>query len=442
MKQNIGLWFVRISLLLLFLGLLLGHLASEAYRFTDATSGVAGFLSLRPMHVSSAYLGIISAGVGFVSIIIQKNRTTRYGKWLQILQLVLWVVALLGIFYSYVVGDFGGREYWEFNPKWAIPLFLSFLVFLIYFFHQVKFVKTWPIYYWMWFTGIVFFMFCFLENYLWIFPYFQNHFIADMTIQWKVNGSIVGAVNQMIYGVAFYLMEKISGSEENSYKKIAFAMYFLGLFNLMFNWGHHIYLLPTEKFIHYIAYTVSMTEWIILIRIFYLWKKQLKTDLRHLHFYPYRFLMASDYWVTLNLCLALFMSIPAFNLFTHGTHFTVAHAMGTTIGINTMIILAGSFFFIKPKIKSKKAYLFFKGLFWTVQITLFCFLSALILMGIHKAKWQNSLSEDSFRAMFMGLSPYISIFIITGLLLFISMGIFTVYLLIKSFKKRSLVIHE
>lgn len=431
---NIGLWFVRIALLLLFLGLLFGHLASESYRMTNAKSGVMGFLSLRPMHVSSAYFGIISAGIGFICIVLQKNRTTLYGKWLQITQFTLWCIALIGISYSYAIGDYGGREYWEFNPIWAIPLFLSFLVFLLYFWHQVKIIKPWPVYYWMWFTGIVFFMFCFLENYLWIFPYFKNHFIADMTIQWKVNGSIVGAVNQMIYGVAFYVMEKISGSKEQSYKKIAFAMYFLGLFNLMFNWGHHIYLLPTQKFIHYVAYAVSMTEWIILIRIFYLWKKQIQQDIRHIHFYPYRFLMASDYWVFLNLCLALLMSIPAFNLFTHGTHITVAHAMGTTIGINTMIILAASFFFIKPKIENKKAYLFFKYLFWIVQFTLFVFLVALVLMGIHKSEWQNSVTNDNFRAMFLGLSPYITVFIVTGTILLFSMGTFTVYLLIKSFK--------
>ena len=50
------------------------------------------------------------------------------------------------------------------------------------------------------------------------FPYFRQHFIADMTIQWKVNGSLVGAINQIIYGVAFYLMEKISGDEKSSYQ--------------------------------------------------------------------------------------------------------------------------------------------------------------------------------------------------------------------------------
>lgn len=436
MRQNIGIWFVRLSLVLLFLGLFFGHLASESYRLTEAKTGVMGFLSLRPLHVSSAYLGIISAGIGFVSIVLQKIKHTRFGTLIQFLQLLFWFIALVGIFYSYFTGDFGGREYWEFNPKWALPLFISFVFFLIYFIHQVKTIAKWPVYYWMWFTGIVFFMFCFIENYLWLFPYFKNHFIADMTIQWKVNGSLVGSINQLIYGVAFYLMEKISGNEKSSFQKLSFAMYFLGLFNLMFNWGHHIYILPTEKYIHYIAYIVSMTEWIILIRIFYLWGNQLSQDVKHYHFFPYRFLMASDYWVLLNLCLAIFMSIPAVNLFTHGTHITVAHSMGTTIGINTMIILAAAFYFIQPTFKNAKFYKIIATLFWVVQLVLVLFLVALTAMGVNKAYWRYEQVDSQFSDMFTTSMPYITTFIITGTLLFFSLGFFFIYLFIRSFKSK------
>ena len=440
--KNFGIWLIRIALVLFVLGLFFGHLASESYRITQPKSGVMGFLSLRPLHVSSAYLGIITAGLGFVTLIIAKMKTTRFGTFLQYLHFSLWIIALLGIFYSYFTGDFGGREYWEFNPVWALPIFLSFIVFLVFYLHQVGFSVKWPVYYWMWLTGIVFFIFTFIENYLWIFPYFRQHFIADMTIQWKVNGSLVGAINQIIYGVAFYLMEKISGDEKSSYQKLSFAMYFLGMFNLMFNWGHHIYLLPTEKYIHYIAYAVSMTEWIILIRIFYKWSQQIKENRQFYYFFPYRFLMASDYWVTINLTLALFMSIPAINLYTHGTHITVAHAMGTTIGINTMIILAGVFYFIKPTFNSAKWRIYGSVTFWIVQVTLLLFLISLIGMGIQRAIWQAGLTSDSFSKMSSSSGNWVLLFIILGTILMFSMASFFIYLLIQSWKKNKLNIEE
>ena len=436
--KNFGIWLIRIALVLFVLGLFFGHLASESYRLTEPKSGVMGFLSLRPLHVSSAYLGIITAGLGFLTLIIAKMKTTRFGIFLQYLHFSLWVIALLGIFYSYFTGDFGGREYWEFNPVWALPIFVSFIVFLVFYLHQVGFSMKWPVYYWMWLTGIIFFIFTFIENYLWIFPYFREHFIADMTIQWKVNGSLVGAINQIIYGVAFYLMEKISGDEKSSYQKLSFAMYFLGMFNLMFNWGHHIYLLPTEKYIHYIAYAVSMTEWIILIRIFYKWSQQIKENKQFYYFFPYRFLMASDYWVTINLTLALFMSIPAINLYTHGTHITVAHAMGTTIGINTMIILAGVFYFIKPTFNSAKWRMYGSVTFWIVQVTLLLFLISLIGMGVQRAIWQAGLTSDSYSKMSSSSGNWVLLFIILGTILMFSMASFFIYLLIQSYKKNKL----
>lgn len=440
--KNFGIWLIRIALVLFVLGLFFGHLASESYRLTEPKSGVMGFLSLRPLHVSSAYLGIITAGLGFLTLIIAKMKTTRFGIFLQYLHFSLWVIALIGIFYSYFTGDFGGREYWEFNPVWALPIFISFIVFLVFYLHQIGFSIKWPIYYWMWLTGIIFFIFTFIENYLWIFPYFRQHFIADMTIQWKVNGSLVGAINQIIYGVAFYLMEKISGDEKSSYQKLSFAMYFLGMFNLMFNWGHHIYLLPTEKYIHYIAYAVSMTEWIILIRIFYKWSQQIKENKQFYYFFPYRFLMASDYWVTINLTLALFMSIPAINLYTHGTHITVAHAMGTTIGINTMIILAGVFYFIKPTFNSAKWRMYGSVTFWIVQVTLLLFLISLIGMGIQRAIWQAGLTSESFSKMSSSSGNWVLLFIILGTILMFSMASFFIYLLIQSWKKNKLNIEE
>ena len=440
--KNIGIWLVRIALLLLLAGLYFGHLASESYRLAEPKSGVMGFLSLRPLHVSSAYLGIITAGLGFLTLIIQKKRTTQFGAFLQYLHFTLWIIALTGIFYSYFIGDFGGREYWEFNPVWALPLFISFIVFLIFYIHQIGFEVKWPVYYWMWLTGLVFFIFTFIENYLWIFPYFREHFIADMTIQWKVNGSLVGAINQIIYGVAFYLMEKINGDKKSSYQKLSFAMYFLGVFNLMFNWGHHIYLLPTEKYIHYIAYVVSMTEWIILIRIFYKWSKQIKENKQFYYFFPYRFLMSADYWVTINLILALFMSIPAINLFTHGTHITVAHAMGTTIGINTMIIIAAAFYFIKPTFNNSKWKRFVTITFWVVQATLLLFLISLIGMGVQRAIWQAGLTSESFSKMSSSSGNWVLLFIILGTILMFSMASFFIYLLIQSWKKNKLNLEE
>lgn len=430
-------WLLRFALFLLFLGLLFGHLASESYRLKETSAGLLPFHILRPLHVSSAYFGIIIGGLSCVSLaLFELFPNLKYSKWLKV-HLFLWVISISGIFYSYFTQDFSGREYWEFNPIWGIPIFLSYVLFLFLYLKNALPFKNWPSYFWMWFTGIVFFLFLFLENYLWIFPYFNNNLISDLTLQWKVNGSIVGSVNQLLYGFSIYLMTKISGNSKIAYKKISYALYFLGLFNLMFNWGHHIYLVPTSRFIHHLSYIVSMTEWILFIKIIYDWKNQLSESKKYYHFFPYRFIMASEYWVIINLFLALLLSIPAINLFTHGTHITVAHAMGTTIGINTMIVLAGAFYYIEPQLLNKATKTILNTLFWLVQSLLFLFILVLVVMGVQKSIWQFSDVAITFSQHQESLATTIVIFIVLGTFLFVSLGVILLYLLKQSFVKKA-----
>jgi nitric oxide reductase subunit B len=290
----------------------------------------------------------------------------------------------------------------------------------------------------MWFTGIVFFLFTFLESYLWIFPYFRNNIINDMTIQWKSYGSMVGAWNMMIYGSSIFLMEKISGDKKYSRSTIAFVLYFTGLFNLMFNWGHHIYTLPTHNFIKHISYTVSMTELFILGKIIWQWKSTLTTAQKYFNIAAYRFIIAADIWVFLSLSLAIAMSIPAINVYTHGTHFTVAHTMGTTIGINSFLLLAFVFDILENKVRSySKDKQKIKFGFWMANLSLLVFWICLMLAGITKAKWQMSINKIPFNQMMQECTPFFkgvfisSFFMVLGfalLLYMLAKNIFINYL--------------
>jgi nitric oxide reductase subunit B len=339
MKNYTGKLFLVLALAMLVVGLFIGVLAAHSYILPGIGKNSFSFTQLRPMHVSAAVFWILSGAIGGVYCALGSITQQKPSRVLSIAHVVVWVLGIVGVFYAYCTGKFGGREYWEFDPIFALPIACAWLIFLIQFIQIVKNIGKWPVYIWMWMTGIVFFLFTFTENYLWIFPYFREHFVTDMTIQWKVNGSLVGSWNQMIYGTAFFLMERISGDSKPALSRTAFVMYFLGLFNLMFNWGHHIYTLPTVSYVRWIGYAVSMTEWIFLARILYNWKQSLSEMQKHYSRFSYRFIMAADVWVFINMGQAMLMSIPALNLYTHGTHVTVAHAMGTTIGINSMILM-------------------------------------------------------------------------------------------------------
>ncbi len=425
--------FMRTAMFMLLLALLFGLLSAWVYLHPLFLKNSLGFQSLRPFHVSAAMGWILSGSIACIGMGFRKSDSPRmlYVQWL------LWVIAFSGVFYSYAHHQFGGREYWEFNPVWALPLAGSWLILLYRFFRSSPPYGTWPVYRWMWMTGIVFFLFTFCENYLWLLPYFRSHFISDTTIQWKVNGSLVGSWNQILYGTAFYLMQKLSGERDAIPNRMAFAMYFLGLANLMFNWGHHIYTLPIAPYVRYVGYAVSMTEWIFFIRILAHWRKKLSPDKQKFHLLTYRFLLAADVWAFLNLLQALAMSVPAINLYTHGTHITVAHAMGTTIGINTMILMAAAFDMLGESWKKNKRGLL--KVWWMLQMALLVFWLSLLVLGIQKALWQMNEQQSSFSKMMQDLQNGFWVFVVSGFALALTLGYFILQWFMLSFvsaKKR------
>ena len=129
-SANIGNLFLLTALSMLLIGLCFGLLAALCYLFPDFLKERLGFISLRPLHVSSAMFWIILGGTGCIysalKIYTKKETDPRFAK----IQWGLWIIAIGGIFYSYFTQNFGGREYWEFNPVWAFPIVFAWIIFL------------------------------------------------------------------------------------------------------------------------------------------------------------------------------------------------------------------------------------------------------------------------------------------------------------------------
>ena len=421
MKKEISIYFILFAILSLLAGVMFGILGAFQFIFPGFFNLVP-FIKSRPLHVSLVIAWIFLSAVGGIYYYLPKycNVTLFSGK-LQKAHLWIFVLTGFGVIISYLAGYFGGREYWEFPPILAIPIIISWLLFGINYFKTV-FTKTepWPVYLWMWGTGIFFFLFTYQESNLWNFPYFRDHLVRDITVQWKSNGSLVGSWNMLIYGTAIFLMVRISNDDSIAKTRLAFIMYFLGLTNLIFNWAHHIYIVPNAIWVRYIAYGISMTELLILGKIIWNWKRDLTKALRDFHILAIRFIVASDVWILLNLTLSILLSIPAINIFTHGTHLTVAHAMGSTIGINTMILIASCLFLI-PDITntqfSLKQSISISIGFWVMNIILLFFWVALIFAGYHKG---YMVVEDKlvFQVMMAKIQPYLAVVAYTGIGIF------------------------
>jgi nitric oxide reductase subunit B len=409
---------LRFALILLITALCVGVVAAFIFFDLGTFNQYLPFYKLRPLHVSASVFWIFSAAQG--GLYIYSNdyfKPEKENRFLINTSSTIWIVTTILILASFVFGSFGGREYWEFPPVFAIPILISWMLFAIHFFKMLfKKGGKFPVYVWMWSTGIIFFLLTYTEANLWMIPWFRENIIRDITIQWKANGAIVGSWNQLVYGTAFYLMVKISGDDTVGFKWQSFFFYFLGLTNLIFNWGHHIYNLPGANWVRTISYVISMTEWIILINIMQSFKAKLSEAKKFANIIPYRFLLASEIWIFLNLFLAILMSIPAVNIYTHGTHVTVAHAMGATIGINTMILFA-SIFYIFTKHNDtfiQKNRIVITTSLWVGNISLLVFWFALIVAGIVKGYYMVT-EQVSFEVAMQHVRPFLWVFAVSGI---------------------------
>jgi len=413
--------FIVAGLILLLLALAFGLLGAVQYVVPGFLKANISFEKTRPLHVSSAVFWILLAAMGCVLTYGKEiaGKAFRPG-WMPRAQLVLFLAAIVLILYSYLAGLFGGREYWEFPPVITVLIAGGWMLFAITYLRAVPSLKRQPVYVWMWLTGTLGFLFTLSESYLWLIPYFTGGIVRDMTIQWKSYGSMVGCWNMLVYGVGIYLMQKLSQDRFYAHSKISFSLFFLGLFNLLFNWGHHIYTLPVAPYIKHIGYLVSMTELFILGRIIYSLKDTLSAAQKFKHVLSYRFLMFADAWIFVNLALAIAISVPAINVYTHGTHITVAHVMGTTIGINTMLLLAAAFDILGNSCHhAMPAQHLINRASWIVNGALVVFMVVLLFAGVHRAQWQMDETPAPFSQMMHELRYVFIGFAVSGFALFI-----------------------
>lgn len=419
--------FLGLSMSYLLVGLLFGVLGSFQYILPSFLKQHMAFEKNRPLHVYLVIAWLFTAAQAgiyyYLSRIANRSIYWKQGVWVHFF---LQAITSLGIIAAFLMGYFGGREYLEFPPWMGIFIIASWIPFAINFFKTLKpDYRNAPVYIWSWSTGILFFFITFSESYLWVFDYFGANPVRDVTVQWKAMGTMVGCWNMLVYGTGMYVMEKLSDDKKFCRSRMAFFFYFLGLINLMFNWGHHTYIVPAAPWIKTVAYTISMMELLILGHIIWKWRKTMSDAQKNYHQIPYRLLSFADAWIFLNLVLAIIISVPAWNYYTHGTHITVAHAMGATIGINTMLLF-GSIFYIlqleKPAAFERYRSISAKGIFITNIAMIFFWTS---LLGSGMVKIAGKLHNETFYSImqqsqsFFKLFTYSGIFILVGLALMI-----------------------
>ncbi len=356
---------------------------------------------IRPVHETFALAWAFLGGTSIVYFYLHNAHgpLDRATQRRMIVQLFLWGVAGVGVLITLLSGEFSGREYLGYQPVFSLLILGGWLVFAWNFFRLAGTrLKGRPVYLYMWTVAIPLFMITYLEGHLYLLDQVSGKPIRDIAIQWKSNGVLVGSFNLLIYGSLMYVSGLIRDDDSYAHSRTAFALFCIGVLNTFTNYGHHTYHLPQTPWIHWISFSVSMLEVIILAKVFIdllgLRRAQIQTDdLRVTD----SFMRSATCWTGLMLILALLISIPPFNAMIHGTHVVVSHSMGTMVGIDTMILLAALSFVIRAWAGVEHAVVIgarVRTMIPLVNLLLFVFWLAFLLRGL-AAGWSRYTGPSS-----------------------------------------------
>jgi len=312
---------------------------------------------LRPIHTAFALAWIFLGGVAVVHRWLQDHGgvPTPGDRWRLRIQVGSWAIAGAGILLTLAMGIGSGREYVGFHPVFSAFILLGWICYVWNFFRVAGpgFFER-PLYLTMWGVGMILFIVTFIEQHLYLLPSFFGNPVQDLQVQWKATGTLVGSFNLFVYGSVIYIGERISRDPKYGHSRLAYALFAVGLLNSFTNFAHHSYHLPQDHIVKWISFVVSMLEITILCRVVYeLWKLVNATQEQAFCAARGSF-AASKYWSVFILLSAVLISIPPLNAIIHGTYAVTGHAMGATIGIDTMILLGAIIWILGEHLQARE----------------------------------------------------------------------------------------
>lgn len=359
-RQFATIMFIRgglIAIAVTLVGGILGALYSVPSLAPAFQSIGLDLRQLRPIHTTFASAWIFLGGVAVVHRWLQDygGVATSGDRWRLRVQVASWAIAGVGILVTLSMGVGSGREYVGFHPIFSAFILVGWICYTWNFFRVAGrgFFQR-PLYVTMWGVAMLFFIVTFVEQHLYLIPSVFENPVQDLQVQWKATGTMVGAFNLFVYGSIIYIGERISRDPGYGHSRVAYSLFAIGLLNSFTNFAHHTYHLPQSSLVKWISFVVSMTEIVILCRAIYdLWSLVRTTEERE--FCAARgWFTASKCWTIFILVSAVLISIPPLNAIIHGTYAVTGHAMGATIGIDTMVLLGAIVWILSEHLQARE----------------------------------------------------------------------------------------
>lgn len=310
-----------------------GLAAGLSYLTGTYPTVAAAFRQHRAVHVLFAIAWIYLAGVAALYHAMSAHPPPgfrRRARW----HLGLWALAGVGSLVSLSQGQFSGRPYLEAPAVWSLAVLAGWLP-LARSFQEWLRARREPlgVRHYMWGMSLALFVAAFAEAHFHLIPALSARPVRDIGVQWKSYGTLVGTFNLLVYaGVSYVGTLRASGPETAT----GIALFLVGALNTFTNYGHHTFHVAQSAWVQWAGFLVSCTEIAIVAALLgeLLGARPQAIDATA------RWLRWGRFWSFVMVTLAILLSIPPLNTLAHGTYLVMAHAMGSMIGIDTVLLLA------------------------------------------------------------------------------------------------------
>ncbi len=390
------------------------------------------FGRLRPLHTNGIIFGFgVSALMATAFYSVQRtSHVPLFAPRLAWFCCYAWqLIVLLGGL-SLLAGMTSSKEYAELEWPFDIAITIVWVCFGIVFFGTIATRKIKPIYISNWFYGALIIVIAMLHivNSLAIpVGLFKSYSIyagaQDAVVQWWYGHNAVGfLLTGGFLGMMYYFLPKHAEQPIWSYRLSVVAFW---SFTYSYIWAgpHHLHYNAIPEWVQSTAVVMSVIllapSWATMINgimtVSLAWKK-LRTDP------ALKFIVLSLAFYGLATFEGPMMSIPAVNVVSHFTDWTIGHVHSGALGWNAMITY-GTFYFMVPRLVGTELHsVRLANLhFWLALAGTMLYIVSMWAAGVSQGLLWLSVDEIgelsfSFKDIMSSMAPYYTLRLVAGLI--------------------------
>ncbi|HQW45681.1 MAG: cbb3-type cytochrome c oxidase subunit I [Bacteroidetes bacterium] len=393
-SQKVAYWFFALSMLLLSLQILYGFIMAFAHMGYDVLHQITPFNTARAVHTNLLVVWLLSGFMGAAYYIIPEEAEHELVSvklaYVQLISLaVVGVVAIVGYHFNY----WEGRKFLEIPRPldWLVVInVLTFLGIIIMTLFKGKKRTTTSLVLTM---GLVFAALLYLPGMIW----FDNQTMDSFFRWWVVHLWVEGVWELIMGGILAFLLIKITGVDREVIEKWLYVIVGLTFISGILGTGHHYYYIGVGKIWIIVGGIFSTLEPLAFLGMaLFAIAMYRKGEKKH----PNKIALS---W-TLGTAIVSFVgagllglahTLPAVNMYTHGTLVTAMHGHLAFWGAYGMIVLA-FISYSMPNMTGRKLYDSTAGLlaFWLSNIGMIGMTVAFGVAGVAQVYLERKVGLD------------------------------------------------